>query len=100
MEFLITAYDGKDEAGIERRMAARAEHLKLGSQMINEGKLLYAAAILDDQEKMIGSSMVLNFSDRKELDAWLKIEPYVTGNVWQTIDVRQCRVGPDFVRQK
>jgi hypothetical protein len=27
----------------------------------------------------------------------LQTEPYVTGGVWQSIDVEPCRVGPSFV---
>ena len=46
---------------------------------------------------MTGSVLVLDFPERAELDAWLKIEPYVTGDVWRSIEVRPFRVGPSFV---
>ena len=100
MEFLITAYDGKDSEALSRRMAARTAHLELGNEMIVCGSLLYAAAILDDDNNMIGSSMIVDFPSRKEVDEWLKVEPYVTGEVWKDIEVRKCRSGPAFVRNK
>lgn len=100
MEFLITAYDGKDPEALPRRMAARSAHLELGDTMISQGTLLHAAAILDEHGNMVGSSMIVDFPSREELDAWLKIEPYVTGGVWSEIKVERCRPGPAFARKK
>lgn len=97
MQFLVTGYDGKDEGALERRLAARDAHLKLVEEMVEKGKYLYATAILDDNEKMIGSVLVVEFSSRAELDEWLKVEPYVTGNVWEEIDVKPCKVPPTFL---
>jgi uncharacterized protein YciI len=96
MQFLVIAYDGKDEKAMDRRMAVRTAHLTGVEKMRAEGKALYGVAILDTQEKMIGSVMVVEFSSRADLDSWLKVEPYVTGNVWQKIDILPCRVPPLF----
>ncbi|MDZ4837126.1 MAG: YciI family protein [Candidatus Melainabacteria bacterium] len=100
MQFLVVAYDGKDEKALERRMAARDGHLALGDKMRDAGTMLYGAAILDDSEKMIGSAMICDFESRAQLDKWLENEPYVVGKVWENIDVKQCRVGPSFVGMK
>ncbi len=99
MQYLITAYDGKDSEALSRRMAARGAHIETGDRMKAAGELHFAAAILNDEGAMIGSMMVTEFSSRAELDSWLKVEPYVTGNVWETIDVQPCRVGPSFARK-
>ncbi len=96
MQFVVIARDGTDEKALERRLAVREKHLALGDKMRDEGTLLYACAILDETEKMVGSIMIVQFADRGQLDDWLKIEPYVTGGVWQDIDVQLCRVGPSF----
>ena len=40
---------------------------------------------------MIGSASVVEVENRAELDAWLVSDPYVTGNVWQTIIVTPFR---------
>ena len=92
MQYLIIAYDGKDEKALERRMRIREDHLKLAKENYKNGILLYAAGILNDDGNMIGSVLLCEFPSRKELDQWLKIEPYVTGNVWQTIDVSRAQV--------
>lgn len=93
MEFLITAYDETDTNAMDRRLAARGARVDLESKMIAEGTLLYTVAILDDAERTIGSSMVVDFPSRVELDEWLRVEPYVTGGVWAKIDVQSCRLG-------
>jgi uncharacterized protein YciI len=97
MQFIVTGYDGKDEGALERRLAAREAHLKLVEEMVQKGKYLFATAILDDSEKMIGSVMIVDFSSRAELDEWLKTEPYVIGKVWDEIDVKPCKVPPTFM---
>jgi len=97
MQFVVTGYDGTDEKASERRFSVRDEHLKLAESMKKEGKFLYAAALLDENESMIGSVMIVDFNSRKELDEWLDIEPYVTGGVWQKIEVSSCKVPPLFL---
>ena len=96
MQFLVIAYDGHDPAALERRLAVRERHLALADQMTRVGQMLYATAILDEADKMIGSMLVVNFPSRTELDAWLGVEPYMTGNVWQRVHVQRCRVAPQF----
>jgi uncharacterized protein YciI len=100
MPFLILGYDGNDEEALSRRMAVRADHIKLGDNMRDEGKVLYGVAMLDDNKKMIGSVYVVNMETREEVDKWLEIEPYVTGDVWRKIEVMPCAVGPSFVNMK
>ena len=97
MQFIVTCYDGTDEKALERRMAARALHLKSIDRGVEAGEFLYGAAILDEEGKMKGSMMVVSYPSRKELDQWLEVEPYVTGNVWQKIEVQPCSVAPKFM---
>jgi len=98
MQFVVYGSDGYDSEALNRRMAAREAHLLLGEQMKARGELLYALATLSDEGVMNGSICVVNFSSRKELDVWLAIEPYVQGKVWQKIEVKNCRVGPAFLK--
>ncbi len=97
MQFVITAYDGTDEHALQRRMDAREDHLKSVEKRFKEGNHLYGAALLDDNERMIGSMMVVNYPSREAVDEWLKEEPYVTGSVWQKIDVKPCMVAGTFM---
>ncbi|MBU3188302.1 YciI family protein [Clostridium bowmanii] len=98
MQFLVTAYDGIDEKAMGRRLAARDEHLALVESMFNHGTHLFAAAITDDNDKMIGSVLIVDSLSRSQLDEWLKVEPYVLGKVWDKIEIKPCKVGPMFTR--
>jgi hypothetical protein len=92
MQFLVIGRDGNDEAAMQRRLAVRQAHLKLGDEMERSGTRWYGAVLLDDENKMIGSMAVMDFPSEKELQAWLDKEPYVTGKVWQSIEVQKCNV--------
>ena len=95
MQFIVTAYDGTDEGAIARRMAAREEHLRLGKEMHDTGKWLYAAGILNDEGQMIGSMIVCEFPSRSEMQKqWLSREPYIAGKVWQKIDIHRAQTAP------
>ena len=94
MQFIVIAYDGTDEKALERRLAVREAHLKSAKEMFDSGKWLYAAGILNDDGKMIGSMIVCDFPSREELEQWLKEEPYVVGSVWKKIDVNRAQVPP------
>ena len=100
MHFIVTAWDGTDAMALERRMAARPAHLELGRRLQAEGRRLFAAALLDDQERMVGSVIVADVPDRESLDAWLAEEPYITGRVWERVEVRACRVSPTFLPEE
>lgn len=96
MQFIVTGYDGTDAEAPSRRLAVRANHLKLVEESVSRGEQILGAAILDDEGNMRGSLMVMDFPSRAMLDAWLAREPYVTGNVWQKIEVKTCALAPAF----
>ena len=97
MQFLVLGYDGKDDDALDRRLAVRKQHLAVGDRLAADGTLLFAAAILDVNATMIGSMLVLDFPSRAELDAWLNVEPYVTGDVWRQIEISPVRVGRSVI---
>ncbi len=41
--------------------------------------------------------LVFDFPTRQELEEYLKTEPYVTGKVWETIEIKPCKVPPVFM---
>ena len=88
MQFLVKAYDGPDM--LEKGMAVRPRHLEgmkaLGRQIIAAGGLL------DEDGKMKGSALVMEFPDRDALDKYLENEPYVIEGVWQKIDIEIMNV--------
>ena len=88
MQFLVRAYDGPNM--LEKRMAVRPRHLEgmktLGKQIIAAGGLL------DEDGKMKGSALIMEFPDRAALDDYLAGEPYVVEGVWQKIVVEPMNV--------
>lgn len=86
MEFLIVAYDGTDAGAPERRLSVRENHLKHAKLMKEKGHLIEGGAILNEQGQMIGSTLLVRFDSRKDLERWLDNDPYKLGNVW--IDIR------------
>jgi len=92
MDFLVIVYDFTDSEALNRRMAVREEHLVKAREAKQAGKLIAGGAILDDAGKMIGSSMFARFDTRAELDAHIAADPYVTGRVWDKIEVKTVRL--------
>ena len=100
MQFIVIAYDGIYDKAMERRKAVREDHLKNAKEMFDSGKWLYAAAILDDAGKMIGSMVMCDFVSREELKKqWLNREPYVLGKVWEKIDINRARVPSNLIKK-
>jgi uncharacterized protein YciI len=96
VQWLIIARDGTDQRALERRMAARPAHLANAAKLQARGHLLVGGALVDDAGRMIGSACIAQFATRAELDEWLRTDPYVTGHVWQDIQIMPYRVAPHY----
>lgn len=92
MQFLVIARDGADAAALDRRLAARALHFERLPAMLAAGEMLMGGAMLDDDGRMIGSTVLVDFPDRAALDRWLAEEPYVTGDVWRDLEILPFRL--------
>jgi hypothetical protein len=92
MQFLLVAFDGTDPGALERRMNVRPEHLEKIATLKKRGEFLLGGAILDDDEKMIGSMIIYEFPDRAALDKSLENEPYIVNGVWRKIEIRPYRL--------
>lgn len=88
MQFVVTAYDGAGK--LSKRMEVRPRHLegmkKLGSHVVCAGGLL------DEEGKMKGSVLIMEFENREDLDAYLAKEPYVVEGVWEKIEIERMNV--------
>jgi len=91
MQFLVMAEDGSDEDALDRRKRTRPTHLASIGPLVDSGSVLVGGAILDDAGEMIGSMLLVDFPDREGVDAWLAVDPYVTGGVWREIEVTPFR---------
>ena len=91
MQYLVVARDGTDPQAPARRQAARAAHLEGAKAMSERGAIICGGALLDDDGRMIGSALIVEFDDRAGLDAWLESDAYVAGDVWREIEVTPFR---------
>jgi uncharacterized protein YciI len=88
MQFLIRAYDG--EGKLDKRMEVRPLHLE-GMKKMRE-HIITAGGLLDDEGKMKGSALIMDFESRKELDEYIANEPYVVYKVWEKIEIENINV--------
>ena len=88
MQFLIRAYDG--EGKLDKRMEVRPRHLE-GMEKLS-AHIISAGGLLDDEGKMKGSALIMDFESRKELDDYIANEPYVIEKVWEKIEIEPINV--------
>ncbi|MDB5008224.1 MAG: hypothetical protein JWP45_2617 [Mucilaginibacter sp.] len=91
-QYLITAYDYTDTEALQRRMNVRPHHLDEAKALKESGNYVLGGAILNDEGKMIGSVMILQFETEEGLAAWKQNEPYITQQIWESVDVKPFRV--------
>ncbi len=91
-QYIITAWDGTDDQALDRRMKARPAHFEGAAQLKASGNFILGGAMLDNEGKMIGSTMVLQFETKEQLQAWIDSEPYISSKVWEKIDIKPFRV--------
>ena len=91
-QYLITAFDGTDENAFERRMNVRSFHLEGAKKLKENGNFIIGGAMLDEEGKMIGSTMILQFENPSELQDWIDNEPYLLQKVWEKFEVKPFRV--------
>ena len=75
---------------LEKRLAVRAHHLENMSKI--DGKVICAGGLLDNEGKMKGSVLIMEFADRAGLDAYLASEPYLAEHVWEKVTVEAMNV--------
>ena len=88
MQFMITARDGENM--LAKRMEVRPRHLE-NMERIRKN-VVCAGGILDEDGKMAGSVLILEFASEEELDEYLASEPYRTEKVWQDVRVEPINV--------
>ena len=88
MQFMIKTLDG--EGKLAKRMEVRPRHLE-GMEKLRSN-IICAGGLLDDEGKMKGSVLILDFPSRAELDAYLAAEPYVVEHVWEKVEVETMNV--------
>ncbi len=88
MQFVITAHDGKNM--LEKRMEVRPRHLENMARI--RSSVICAGGLLDEDGRMKGSVLVLDFDSRAQLDEYLASEPYILEKVWEDVAVERMNV--------
>jgi uncharacterized protein YciI len=91
-QYLITAYDYTDTGALQRRMNVRPHHLDGIRALKETDNYIVGGAILNDEGRMIGSVMILQFETEETLEAWKQNEPYITQKIWESVDVKPFKV--------
>jgi len=94
MQFVVTALDHSDPEALQRRLANREAHIAGARKLMAEKRFLSGGAILDDAGRMIGSTLHVDFPDQASLEQYLQQDPYVSGRVWDRIEIRPVRLLP------
>jgi len=84
MLFVIRCLDKKDHLPVrQENRPAHVEYLKSFGE-----KLFAAGAILDDNENMCGSVVILDLTDKSEAEAFAARDPYAKAGLFEktTID--------------
>jgi uncharacterized protein YciI len=63
------------------------QHVINTKKMMESGNIVSAGALIED-DKMVGSSLFVDFATDEELDLWLEDEPYVTNRVWNMDEIQ------------
>ena len=88
--FVITCTD--HEGTLEKRLAIRPQHLARLEKLDAEGRVIVAGAMPKDRDNLqagfYGSTLILDFDSREELDIWLADEPFLKEGIYADIDVK------------
>jgi len=79
---------------LERRLAARPEHLERLKTLASEGRLLVAGPhpAIDSEDPgaagFTGSLVIAEFASLEEAQAWADADPYVAADVYAEVKVK------------
>lgn len=88
MQYMIKAYDGENM--LDRRMEVRPRHLENMAKV--KGKVICAGGLLDEEGRMKGSVLIMEFETKDFLDEYLNTEPYIVEKVWEKVEVERMNV--------
>lgn len=91
-QYVIIAQDGTDDKALDRRLGVRSKHLEGARKLKEQNNFVLGGAMLNDEGKMCGSVMVVQFETKEEFDHWYANEPYILGGVWKAIEVKPFKV--------
>ena len=87
MQFMAYCLDKPGALTI--RMANRPDHVEYLAA--HNDKLIFAGPLLDHDDSMMGSLLVLDVADRTEMDNFLRDDPYAKAGLFQSVTVHGVR---------
>lgn len=87
MLYVVIAKDGTDEDAAARRAAARPAHLEAAKALHEEGRLVTGGALLDAEQNMIGSMLILDVESEEAARRLVEDDVYTRTGVWQELQV-------------
>lgn len=85
MLFAITCLDKPDSGHVrQENRRAHLEFLKAAGDTVR----LAGPLLSDDEERMVGSLLVVEAPDRAALGAWLEQDPYAKAGLFESVTVR------------
>jgi uncharacterized protein YciI len=88
--FVISCIDKPNSLSV--RMAAREAHLAYANTGEKPVKVKLGGPYLDGKGNMAGSLLIVDAPDRAAVDQFLRDDPYVKANLFESVDVRPYRV--------
>ncbi len=82
--FVVHCQDRPDSSAL--RQATREAHLAYARAHIDRF-VMGGPTLTDDRSTMTGSILVLNFTERAELDAFLAADPYAQAGLFESVTV-------------
>lgn len=85
MHFVIHCLDKPGHAQVRAdNRPAHVEYLKASAaRIVAAGPLLS-----DDGEGMVGSTLIMEFAERAEADAWAADDPYAKAGLFESVSIR------------
>ncbi len=91
MQYLVIAKDGADPEAPARRQRVRDAHLVGAHALSESGALRLGGALLDANDVMIGSALLLEAEDEAEVQRLLEADVYHREGVWRSFEIYPFR---------
>jgi uncharacterized protein YciI len=92
--YLIIADDYTDGEALNRRLAVREKHLERMKAEKEKGVFVFAGAKFNDEDKMIGSVLVVSLASESAVKEWVNNDPYIENKVWDKITITPFKIAP------
>lgn len=87
MLFMVAAFD--KPGMLETRMKHRPEHLDYLKTLGERVKM--GGAMLSEDDQPLGSLLIIEAADRKEIEALIAADPFAKAGVFEKVDIRPWR---------